>query len=370
MPGSTMKRRTHSIIVPPLVRRIVFALLFVPVALEASARIEDWMRWGVPLTSGVTDVDDLQVTDSLGHHARPASEFRQFRIDSLGFRGPEISRAQLAKGNVVDVSGASETFGLYESEGKQWPRQLSDSLAAHCRRQVTVINSAVAGMSLPTVIQDLELRILPLKPEVVVYYPEPSGYLDTRVPRASPPRLGPPATLSPWRSRALPRLRNDVKNFLPARVLDYLRLRDANRWRKADGGGFHTVPTDRLDTMELDLRKLVGVVRRGGSKLVLVVPHDRFTDTTSAGERGWLHSWERLVPLAPAPVLLDFSRLAIERVRAVAKDSGTAIVDPPFPTDSTRPSYFADAVHFTDKGSGLVAGATSKVLSTILKCGG
>ena len=110
----------------------VLLLLVGLLSVEITVRIDDWAQHGVPLTEGANSLDDLMVRDSLGVHSRASTRFRQFRINSLGFRGAEVSARALDTAKVIVVSGASETFGLYESDGKEWPRQLEDSLAMRC----------------------------------------------------------------------------------------------------------------------------------------------------------------------------------------------------------------------------------------------
>src|SRR5262245_28100105 len=87
-------------------------------ASEAAARVDDWRRFGVPLSNPYTSLEDLLVRDSLGTHARPGAVFKQFRIDSLGFRRKASADSRLAPRPLVIATGASETFGLYETPGR------------------------------------------------------------------------------------------------------------------------------------------------------------------------------------------------------------------------------------------------------------
>ena len=350
-------------------RRLLVAAVLVPVAFELAVRLDDWVRFGVPLSSGATSIEDLRVVDTLGRHARPGTAFRKYRINALGFRGAEVSDAELRARSLVVVSGASETFGLYESAGMEWPQQLSDSLNRQCRtKPVTVLNAAFVGMALPTVIHDVERRILRLRPKVIVYYPQPSQYLFGDVPRVSPSSTAPPPPLPAWRLRSAPRLRDDFKGIMPEVVLDYLRRRETERSRSAGEELFDKFPAERLDSMEAHLRTLVGVVRRGGASIVVVMPQHRFSDTTSVAEQRWLRAWERFVPKASGSLILSFSSLASQRIRAVASDSGVSLVEPPFPNGPQRALMFADPGHFTDRGAAVLAEATSRVVSRTLGC--
>ena len=132
---------------------------------------------------------------------------------------------------------------------------------------------------------------------------------------------------------------------------------------------FGSAPVDRLDSLELHLRRLVHAARRGGTQLVLVEPQHRFSDTIPDAERQWLRALERMIPKASGRMLIEFSALAAERIRTVAVDSGVAIFRPDFPIDSFRPRFFADATHFTDSGAALVAASVAEEVGRLLACG-
>lgn len=351
-----------------LVRRTIVALLLVPPAFEGTVRLDDWARFGVPFSSGATNVMDLRIDDAMGRHARPSSAYRKFRINSLGFRGPEVTPEELRARPLVVVSGASESFGLYESEGREWPRQLADSLARRCGAGApTVLNAALAGMSLPTVMQDLERRVLPLGPELVVYYPQAAQYLFEQVPHAAPVdrESGP---LSPWRLRSYARLREEFKGMVPEALLDLNRRRQTVRLRAEGEALFPALPVERLDSLDAHLRSLVGIVRRGGSEIALVIPRHRLSDTTAVSEQRWLRAWELILPKATGALILSFTDSAEARIRTIASDSAVRLIDPPFPSGPERRSLFADPNHFTDRGAALMASTGNAVVAELLRC--
>ena len=351
-------------------KRVVFAIAFLPAAFELAIRLDDWMRYGVPLTSNIVGIEGLQIVDSLGSHARPNAVFRQFRINSLGFRGPEVAISASSGKTLIVVSGSSETFGLYESAGKEWPRQLEDSVNTHCAaRKVVVLNAGFAGMSMPTVSQDLRLRILPMRPAVVVYHPQPAQYLDRLAPATSPPSANHDESAEHFALRSRARIRDEIKRAMPSELLDFLRRTDTERSRRTDYRLFDSLPVDRLDILESQLRQLVGTVRRGGTSLVLVLPEHRFDDTTSVEERRWLRAWERHVPKATASLFMRFAAEANERILRVARESTVVVVDPPFVHGRDRARMFADPVHYTDAGASVVASVTARALAQHLVCG-
>ncbi|MBX7120206.1 MAG: hypothetical protein K1X31_14540 [Gemmatimonadaceae bacterium] len=352
-----------------LLKRLAIVALLAPVAFELTVRADDWVRFGVPLSSGATHIMDLRVADSLGRHARAGTTWRKFHINALGFRGPEVDPAALARRPLVMVTGASETFGLYESAGREWPMQLADSLASRCAAEPPVVlNAAFAGMSLPTVRQDLARRLLPMRPRVVIYYPQPAGYLYPKVPVPAPAGEGAGEPLSPLAPRALPRLREDLKSIIPDALLDLNRQRSTVAQREAGDSLFPALPRERLDSIEAHLRAMVGQVRAAGAELVLVVPQHGIGDSTSITGRRWLTAWESVVPKATGAMLLAFADSGAARVRRLAADSGVRLIDPPFPDGAAREAFYADPNHFTDRGSALLGGAGSAIVGRLLGC--
>lgn len=343
-------------------------LPLVAVGAELATRFDDWSRYGTPFSSHATDVGDLIVRDAMGLHARPNGVFKYFRIDSLGFRGPNRSRDVLGARPIVVTTGASETFGLYEEADHEWPRRLEAHLAslaspaAAWRDSAIVLNAAFAGMSLPTVAQDIRNRLSQLHPRVVVYYPTPAQYLFQTLPVAAAPleEVGQTAKASRPRLRIVQRLRDALKQLAPEALLDRLRRWQASAARNAilateSGFDFDAESGARLDAFESGLRSLVGDVRRIGAKPVLVVHSHRFTDTTSRVEQRWLTAWAKFYPLVSGAQLITFDSLAAERTRRVALDSAVVVVDPRPALRAIGPSAFADHTHFSDNGADVVA---------------
>jgi len=329
-------------------------------SLELTVRLDDWAQFGVPIGAPEISIDELSVRDSLGMHARARTQFRQFRINSWGFRGPEVAQPLPTDAIVLVTTGASETFGLYERAGGEWPRQLERRLGAQCRQPIVVLNAAFAGMSLPTVRQDIQNRILPRRPSAILYYPTPMQYLGAELPTAATPTLAAVSSPSPWRSRARPRFRDAIKRAVPAPLLDLVRVLDTKRTRaQARVEARSTVPIDRLDAFERDLRALVGDVKRAGVEPVLVIHRNRFAEVTSAESQRFLRAWERFYPLYTGAAIRTFDDLAGERTQQVGADSGILVVDPLIALRTSSVPAFADFSHYNDAGASLVGAAVA-----------
>lgn len=350
----------------------VFGLVF-----ELTARVEDLIRYGTPIFSPYTSQLDLIVRDEYGARGRPNGRFQKWVLNDIGTRGPNVPRAKPRGTLRVVTTGASETFGLYESANREYPRQLEDSLRvslaqAACRDastlgQVEVINAALPGMSLPTVALDLEHRIAALSPDFVVYYPTPPQYLDVEPPGAPPPRRqvssdGPP-TLRALYPRSTGRLRNQLKTILPDFVQTALRRREVEKVTAGRPAGwrFTSVPSERLELFERHLRQIVGIIRATGASPVLATNTNAFLGDDPASA-DMLYAWERFYPRATGDVILAFDDSARSIIREVARDSMTALAD--IEPTVRGPAAFADFSHFTDAGAATVAGILARTIIT------
>ena len=356
----------------PRARQAAWAVLLLAVfcvAMEVTCRLDDRIAYGVPLSSRVRSLDDLLTFDADGWHGRPNARYRKWSMNELGMRGPSASAQKEAGSLRVVVVGASEAFGLYESPHREFPRQMEDSLNAslvrgRCPgvRHFEVLNAALAGMSLPTIQHDVLTRIRRLRPDFILYYPTPTQYLDAEPPHTSPPPtvrdLSADAMLRP---RIVARLRDQVKLLMPAVVQDYIRRRllRAELSDRPAGWRFTSLPQDRMDLFERDVRTLVGDIREVGAVPVLATHANAFG---SSIDQTTLTSWERFYPRASGSVILQFEKRSRDMLRRVATDSSVAIVDVAAQLDAASAGSFSDFAHFTDLGSSRVANAMRNVI--------
>jgi hypothetical protein len=364
--------RANEAFLQEMIRKVaaVIALMaLVFLGAEAAIRIEDGVRWGMPLLSQTVGVADLAMSDSTGRHPRPGARFRQWRINSLGVRGPEPD--SVAQAPRAIVLGASETFGLYESPGHEYVQQLQDSIRARgC--SADVLNAAFVGMSLPTVEQDFRLRLASLQPRVAVYYPTPPQYLDDQMPQAVAPDAHEESTpvWRRWHWRAVERLLAQLKALLPRAIQDRSRQSEIASARASHDTAwlFSRIPTVRIDAFEHDLRTLVGTLRSRGAVPILITHANAFTGSPPAADDR-LRAWEKFYPRATGATLIAFDSVAAIRTRQVATDSGAAVVDAwaafhGVPSDA----MFADFSHFTDAGAARMAALLAPAVGQALGC--
>jgi lysophospholipase L1-like esterase len=94
------------------------------------------------------------------------------KINSLGFRGEEFARAKPIGTYRIVCLGASTTFSAEASSNDAvWTHQLQEKLRReYPDRRIEVINAAVGGYVADDNLRNLRHRVLPLDPDLVIYY--------------------------------------------------------------------------------------------------------------------------------------------------------------------------------------------------------
>src|SRR5271168_4781679 len=80
--------------------------------LELCTRFDDLVSFGAPIWQ-VYSSNNLFEYDSFGKRGRPNASYKKWRLNTLGFRGPELQKDRFR----IVCLGESETFGLYEQPG-------------------------------------------------------------------------------------------------------------------------------------------------------------------------------------------------------------------------------------------------------------
>jgi hypothetical protein len=321
---------------------------------ELTARLEDRLRLGIDWFA-VPDHDrDLILHDGLGIRGRPNGRFKKWSLNSFGFRHAEMS-IDPPNDCVRDiVLGASETFGLYESPGKEYPAQLEAALRrVECHE---VVNAAVAGLTLKGQIRLWENWASRFRPDIVVVYPTPGFYLAN-----SPPQFpGPPSMdsgpLPPWWTPRLIERAKDVFEFPEFIQRRRVERRVASITRSEPGWAYPVLPPDRLAMFEADLEQLTAAIQATGARAVLLTHATRFAGKPAADDQDALLAWRQFTPKASAEILLEFEARAAEATRQVANLKEAALVDVRAAMNGHR-EWFAegDALHFNDAGAGVMA---------------
>src|SRR5690349_15526919 len=259
-------------------RNVAITAAFAVVALasaEIFCRIDDRVRLGVPIMHTPNSDRDLKLRDSLVVRGRPNGRYRMNRLNNYGFRSPDMAHDPAPGCTRVMVLGASESFGMTEPPGKEYPAQLADSLRADgC---FEVVNAAMAGAGIRSIIQLWNYYAAQFRPQIVIVYPSPVFYLGNVAPDwpkpPESPLVDPPESFHP-------RLIEQIKNVVD--VPDFLQRRRVQRWIAASIAGkppewfFTSPPGDRLNQLVMDLDSLVTTLEAQGARPVLMTHAMRF----------------------------------------------------------------------------------------------
>jgi len=348
-----------------IARWVAHALLF-GLCLELCARADDALSYHAPFF-GRYSAELLRTADEEGIvRNQPGARFEKWKINSLGFRGDGVAREKPVGKARVMCLGQSESFGLYEGEGGEWPARLGRLLAP---TQTEVIDASVVGTSRKTRLAYLDKYLLPLRPDVLVLYLNPLNEASSalRDPNPDVPDPSLRASLAAQdrgrlrQLRVLPKLQQRLLGALPVQVASSLReWAQQRRLRRLEASVLKDEPPLDLisdaavASFEAHLRRVIAHLRAVGVQPVLVtyptLVHEENLDRDRFyldAERTW-HIWfsER--------GLLDASRRMNEAQRRVASETRTLLVDADAAVPRTR-EYFADDVHYTDRGAQLVA---------------
>jgi lysophospholipase L1-like esterase len=245
----------------------------------------------------------------------------RYRINALGYRGPEVERERRADTLRVVATGDSSTFGLGVGEGEAWPFVLGRLLQARidehgAPRRVEVVDAGVPGYTTLQNREQIARDLMPLAPDVLVWCP--MGHNDAA-------RIPPPDELQRWQERRslAGRLRRLALVYRLEAVLD-----------PAPAAGSSIVPRVSLAQLEDNVRAVARLARDARVPLVLIAPpHDASVRAARPDEAA-----------------------AEDRVVQVARSEGATLADPRAAIGALagqRP--FPDGVHPSPEAHALIA---------------
>jgi len=340
----------------PTHRKIIYLAVIVLALLavcEVGLRARQWMRYGsfaASVRDPMLEYDpqaDLLVP-------KPGYEVKGARIDikinSLGFRGDDFERRKPPHTVRIAALGASTTFCAEVSDNhKTWPHRLQEKLVeAYPGVKFEVVNTAVGGYTAAENLRNLTYRVLPLEPDLAIYY-EGNNEI-TKDTRQLALDRGLIASANP---QALART---ISNYSLLFDLTYKNLTIlAGRHIAPTAGTIDSVPPDLPSHFVGQLDEMRRMLASRDIPLVLstfVVKfrrnQPRATQLANADVEFYYMPWMSIDGMLSA---MDTYNLAIVDYAA---RSGLAVVDD---RDAVPPDaeHFSDAMHFVDKGAEAMA---------------
>ncbi len=323
--------------------RLIYAFVLFAVAIEASVRVDDWYSYGAPVLENY-NVESLYEQDAVGKRGKPYAHYLKWKLNSLGLRGPELRQGSVR----VATVGSSETFGISESPGHEWPRALEKRINQSDRPQpVDVANLSYPGMLLVTFAKRLPEYLNLVDPQVVIVYPSPVGYINREA--AIHYTMGESAEPPP-ELRIASRVQTVFKRIAPPWVIDWVQEQQAQRIFASTPKVMDRAPESLFEYYYDDLVLIVTELEKRGVPVILVTHATYFGAELDESERSMMMSWRKFYPALSEKGLLDLERRANEVLHRVAREHGLPLVDAAaqIPTGA---EHFADFVHFTDRGA-------------------
>lgn len=277
-------------------------------------------------------------------------------INSLGFRSPELVVPKPPGTVRVAFLGASTTFcGEVSSNEATWPYVVWRALhEAHPDVQLDYVNAAVPGYSVNSSLRNLEYRVKPLHPDVIVLY---EGFNDLSY-----------DTAALALRHGLTAGRADEESWLERHsVLWFLVAKNVRIWRRqADAerkvGKLEFDAGEASKTFEARLSNLVRASQQVAPVVALVTLAPRMRPSLSPNEqrRAAVTALYYMPYMTIDGILQGYAEYN-RAIRRVAADRGTLLIE----TEAAIPAdaaYYTDSIHFTDTGSRAMAHHVSRTL--------
>jgi hypothetical protein len=325
------------------IRLVVAAAVFLA-AWELCARVDDAVTAGAPLF-GHYDMSVLMTADQFGIAGRPNSRFAKWRMNGLGFRGAELTTDR----ERILCVGASETFGMYEPEGMEFPAQLERELNRRAgAERYQVVNAGLPGQSLSSFNRRAAAVLREVRPTTVVLYPSLAIYItpppENFVPSSSQPTPGYTLRIVYKFSTLSDRLPESVRT-----ALRRISIGGATRHRAV----LDRIPESNVQRFRRDLSHLLDGMAAEHVRAVLVTHATRFGASIKREDRPMLIAWRALYPALQEDGFLDMENRLNDVIRSEAADRGLTLVDASRFLHGS--ADFVEFVHFTPRGAHVLA---------------
>ena len=274
------------------------------------------------------------------------------RINSAGFRGPEIAPIKGDRFRIVAL-GESQTFGptLHDGE-KPWPERLQDLFAyrASCSRPIEVINAGTEAYTLEDNLERMRRDVLPLKPDLILSSHGMNGLLALGLRQEAEP--------------SEPGVRPRASALLGRAVLTIERALHGWRTRHA----IHEPPPRLSDAALLQsryadaYRKLIALGRDNGVPVALATS-SLAVDAASPREVKDFYG----AVFKPIDDIIAANAAHNRMVRLLGREQKTPVVEAIAGLDGDwDDGSYLDIVHFTDSGNARAAQAMFEALQPLL----
>jgi hypothetical protein len=328
---------------------------------ECMARLDDWIHYDAPIW-GDYNFEQLFRETGRGVRGIPYGRYLRWRLNADGLHGPDTK--PLPDNVVGIVFGASEVFGIYEDEGRDFPRQVEVHLNASSHDHV-VLNAGIPGLRIGGGVALLAELQKKYHPSWIAIYPTPTHYIGVTEPYCSrPPKTPAQMSYSKPGLRITEKVRELAKAHVPRSFMTLAR-HVSIRWRMRNSLPMERLPDESLYAFEVDLKCAIDGVKSLGATAIVLTHASRFGATPREDDNYWLVGWRNQYPEMSEVGFLDLERRANERIRQVALREQVILVDAASAMEG-RSEWFADHAHFSNLGAtALAKQLSSQILLSI-----
>lgn len=308
---------------------------------------QQWMRGpriGLELPDPEGKLPFLQKPDTRGRFFDA-----EVRINNRGFRGPDFPVEKAAGEFRIFALGDSATFGTMTTpQERAWPEVLQHLVEERlsCRGFIRVVNAGTISYSLANSVERLRRFIVPLKPDMVVTY---QGFNNLTLVDPEMALMPTPPDLRPRGSMLI------AEAFYRTRLLRYAKRMQA--FQKPAGAIRYSDTYDRLYSEIVDMGSANGFTPVLAT-FNLVVNEQSPQEVIDFYGRTF-------VPISRIlPAVAEHNRI----VESVARRTGTTFIDTrPALSGKWNDDEFIDLIHFTQKGSNVMAQTVFERIEPLLR---
>lgn len=317
-----------------------------------------WLQQRKHGTAGTVE-QQYRIDEQLGLRV-PIANLRlpSIQTNSLGFRGPEIAVPKPEGRLRLAFLGASTTWCAEVSSNAQvWAQIVAEDLQrAFPASHIDFVNGGVPGYTVRSSLKNLEARVAPLRPDVIVIY-HAANDMSAELRRIAAEK------------GVYDRARVESDSWLARHTLLFnLAEKNIRVWTAQHRS------ERRIDTLEVDwstlgaafrteLRQLVRGAQRTAAVVAIATFSTRLRAEQSAKEQldAAASALYYMPFMTPESLLQAYARYN-EVIREVANETGALLIEGEhdIPGDA---AHFADSVHFTDAGSRRMAARVSQALA-------
>jgi lysophospholipase L1-like esterase len=342
-----MKRRSTNIIINASL--VIISIIIGLLVIEGVVRFRQYVRYGT--TSPYIGGDRIKDHDTGLMILPPNTKTASIKINSLGFRSPELEDPKPLGRVRIAFIGSSTTFCAEAGEEKRtWPYLVwHDLQKTYPQIKIDYVNAAVVAYGVPNDIVNLEKRIKPLQPDIVIIY---EGFNDM---------CWAANKLAIKQEKSISRESITWEGLLEKYSLAYNIIKKnlgifINQQKAKSGKDrLSFEPKEVSITFRRELTELVMASKRAAPIVAIATLSYKIRREQSGGEK--LRNANTALfymPYMSLSGLLDAYEEYNRVIREVAKETGVILIKNELiiPGDDR---YFKDSIHFTDQGCGLMA---------------